>query len=189
MSRIFLIHGWTGRPTNDFFPWAKEKLQEQGHEVFVPEMPDPDYPKIKPWVEKIKEIVGKPHADDVFIGHSLGCMGVLQYLQTLPEDTKIGKVILIAGFEKLREAAFDALQDWDTFGPWGRAFFDYEKVKGMPKSWTALFSDDDPFVSYEDNSKVFKDKLGVKIILQHSMGHFSQENGVRTLPVLLDLVR
>jgi predicted alpha/beta hydrolase family esterase len=189
MSRIFLIHGWTGRPTKDFFPWAKETLEKEGYEVFVPEMPDPDYPKIKPWVEKIKEVVGMPRTDDIFIGHSLGCMGILQYLQTLPDDTKIKKVILIAGFEKLKEAAFEALEDWDTFKPWGKATFNYKKVKKMAKSWIALFSDDDPFVSYKVNSKIFKEKLSAKIILQHGMSHFNQEQGIRTLPILLELVK
>ena len=133
--------------------------------------------------------MGKPLKDDIFIGHSLGCMGVLQYLQILPDDTKVKKVILIAGFEKLKDAAFEALKDWDTFKPWKKATFDYEKVKSMSKLWIALFSDNDPFVSHKNNSKVYKDKLGAKIILQHDMGHFSQENGVRTLPILLELVK
>lgn len=189
MQRIFLIHGWTGRPTNDFFPWAKEALQKQGYEVFVPELPNPDYPKIKPWIEKIKEVVGKPQPDDIFIGHSLGCMGILQYLQTLPDDTKVSKVILIAGFEKLKDAAFEVPEDRVIFKPWKEAPMDYEKVKKMAGSWIALFSDNDPSVSYEDNYKVFKDKLGAKIILQHNMGHFNQGSGVRKLPILLELVK
>lgn len=186
---MFLIHGWTGSPTDDFFPWAKENLQKAGYEVFVPEMPDSAHPKILPWVEKIKETVGKPRTDDVFIGHSLGCMGVMQYLQTLPESTKVGKVILIAGFEKLKDAAFEALEDWDTFKPWKKAFINYGKIKGMAGSWTALFSDDDPYVSYEDNYKIFESKLGAKIILEHGMGHFAQESGIRSLPILLELVK
>lgn len=189
MSRVFLIHGWTGRPTKDFFPWAKDTLQKQGYEVSIPAMPDPDYPKIKPWVEKIKEVVGKPRLDDIFVGHSLGCMGILQYLQTLPVATKVKKVILIAGFEKLKDAAFEALEDWDTFKPWGEATFNYGKVKRMVGSWIALFSDNDPFVSYEDNSEVYKNELDAKIILEHNMGHFNQESGIRTLPILLELVK
>jgi len=189
MSRIFLIHGWTGRPTRDFFPWAKEKLQKAGYEVFVPELPDPDFPKIKPWMEKINEVVGKPQTTDIFVGHSLGCKGVLQYLQTLPDNTKIERVILIAGFEKLQDAAFEALEDWDTFKPWEKAPIDYVKIKKMVGSYTALFSNDDPFVSYEDNYRVFKDKLSAKIILEHGMGHFSQEDGVKSLPILLKLVK
>lgn len=144
MERVFLIHGWTGRPNRDFFPWAKDKLQEEGYEVFVPELPDPDYPKIKPWVEKIGEVVGKPHITDIFIGHSLGCKGVLHYLQTLPEETKIKKVILIAGFEKLKDAAFEVLEDWDIFKPWEKALIDYGKIKKMTSSYIALFSDNDP---------------------------------------------
>lgn len=189
MQRIFLIHGWTGRPTRDFFPWAKEKLQKEGYEVFVPELPDPDFPKIKPWVEKIKEIVGELRTTDIFVGHSLGCKGVLQYLQTLPEDTKIEKVILIAGFEKLKDAAFEALEDWDTFKPWKEAPINYGKIKKMVGFCIALFSDNDPFVSYEGNYKVFKDKLGAEIILEHGMGHFSREDGVKSLPILLKLVK
>lgn len=189
MERVFLVHGWTGRPTKDFFPWAKEKLQEEGYEVFVPELPDPDYPKIKPCVEKIGEVIGKPHTTDIFVGHSLGCKGVLHYLQTLPEGTKIEKVILIAGFEKLKDAAFEVPEDRVIFKPWKEAPVDYRKAKKMVGSWVALFSDNDPLVSYEDNYKVFRDKLGAKIILEHGMGHFSQEDGVESLPILIDLVR
>jgi predicted alpha/beta hydrolase family esterase len=189
MSRIFLIHGWTGSPTNDFFPWAKENLQKAGYEVFVPELPDSAQPRIGPWVEKIKKTVGKSRTDDIFIGHSLGCMGVMQYLQTLPESTKIDKVILIAGFEKLKDAAFEALEDWDTFKFWKSVPINYEKIKKMTGSWVALFSDDDPYVSYEDNYKTFESKLGAKVILQHGMGHFAQESGVRSLPILLELIK
>jgi uncharacterized protein len=189
MQRVFLIHGWTGSPTNDWFPWAKESIKKMGYEVFVPEMPDSAYPKIVPWVEKIKETVDKPRVDDIFIGHSLGCMGILHYLQTMPKDTKIGKVILIAGFENLMDASFEALDDWDTFKPWKRASINYGRIKDMTKSWTALFSDDDPYVSYEDNYKIFESKLGAKIILEHGMGHFAQESGVRSLPILLELVK
>jgi len=189
MKRIFLVHGWTGRPNKDFFPWVKEKLQNEGYQVFVPELPEPDYPKIKPWVEKIKEVVNKPQENDILIGHSLGCMGIFQYLQTLPNNTKVNKVILIAGFEKLKNAAFDALEDCDTFKPWREAPINYKKIKRMAKSWIALFSDNDPFVSYEDNSEVFKDKLDTKIILVHKKSHFNQEAGIKTLPILIKLIK
>lgn len=189
MQRVFLIHGWTGRPTNDWFPWAKHELQKRGYEVLVPEMPDPDYPKIEPWVAKIKEAVGKPRPDDILVGHSMGCQGVLRYLQTLPEEIKIQKVILVAGFEDLKDAAFEALEDWETFKPWKNAKMDYGKIRRRADNWIAVFSDDDPFVDYETNSKIFKKELGAKIVLQKSMKHFSQEDNVFSLPILLELLK
>lgn len=186
---MILVHGWTGRPSRDWFPWAKAELKKAGFEVYVPRMLDPDYPKIKPWVEKIRETVIEPRPDDILVGHSMGCQGILRYLATLPEGAKIQKVILIAGFEDLKGAAFDALEDWETFKPWKRAKIDYERARRKPDKWIALFSDDDPFVDYEANSRIFKEKLGAKIVLQKGMKHFSQEDKVLSLPILLELIK
>lgn len=189
MQRVFLIHGWTGRPGNDWFPWAKRELGKKGYEVAVPEMPDPDYPKIKPWVARIKEVVGTPREDDILIGHSMGCQGILRYLQTLSEGKKVHKVILVAGFEDLTGASFTAPDDQETFDPWKKSKMDYKKIKEKADKWVALFSDDDPFVDFKSNSKIFKSKLGAKIVLQRGMKHFSQEDGVLSLPILLTLLK
>ena len=56
-------------------------------------------------------------------------------------------------------------------------------------SWIAVFSDDDPVVPYEENAEIFKENLGVKIILEKGMGHFSQGEGVTKLPLLLELIK
>jgi len=184
-----LIHGWTGSPDRDWFPWAKSELEKRGDEVFVPELPDTAYPKIEPWVAKIKETVGEPRPTDVFVGHSLGCQGTLRYLQTLPENTKIRKVILMAGFEKLKDAAFEVPEDRVIFEPWSKTPIDYGKIKKMVDSWVAVFSDNDPVVPYEENHKIFEEKLGAKIILEHNQGHFSQGDGITKLPLLLELIK
>jgi len=103
MQRVFLIHGWTGENSKDWFPWAKEELEKRSFEVYAPEMPEPVYPRIEPWV--------------------------------------------------------------------------------------AVFSDDDPVVSYDENYRIFEENLGAKVILEKGMGHFNQESGVVTLPILLELVK
>jgi predicted alpha/beta hydrolase family esterase len=189
MSRIFLIHGWTGTTQKDWFPWAKKELEKQGYEVFVPALPDTHYPRIKPWIEKLQKVVGVPRTDDIFVGHSMGCQCILRYLETQPTGTKINKVILIAGFEELKEAAFEVPEDRVIFKPWHDTPIDYEKIKGMPISWIALYSDDDPVVPSKVNAKIFRKKLGAKIVFQNGMGHFNQEAGIYKLPILLELVK
>ncbi len=42
----FLIHGWSGSPHGDWFPWAAEQLAGKGYEVITPQMPDTDTPTI-----------------------------------------------------------------------------------------------------------------------------------------------
>ena len=48
----------------------------------------------------------------------------------------------------------------------------------------AIFSDNDPFVPLND-SKIFKNKLNAKIIIEHKKGHFDPSSGVRKLPSAL----
>src|SRR5258706_2353330 len=189
MQRVFLIHGWKGSPTSDWFLWARKELEKHGYKVFVPEMPDSTFPKIGPWVTKIKETVGKPERNDIFVGHSMGCQAILRYWESLPSDTKIKKVILIAGFEKMKIAFFDVSADRVYIKPWGKDPIDYPKIKKMADSWVCVFSDNDPGVPYHKNAEIFKSRLGAEIVLKKRMGHFSQEDGVTELPFLLELIK
>jgi len=43
-------------------------------------------------------------------------------------------------------------------------------------------------VSLEENKKVFKEKLNAKIIIQKDKGHFTEEDGIVKLPVVLEEV-
>ena len=45
MKRVFIIHGWTGKPEGDWFPWLKQELETKGFQVQIPEMPDTEKPK------------------------------------------------------------------------------------------------------------------------------------------------
>ncbi len=187
-NRIFLVHGWGGNPNIDWFPWAKKELEQMEYQVITPEMPDPDYPKIETWVNKLRETVGRIRKDDIFVGHSIGCQTVERFLQTLPEDTKLGKVILIAPWVILTRKTFEEMgENEEVVKSWYEELIDYEKIKNMTK-WTAVFSDDDPFVNYEDNFKVYEDKLNAEIMLKNNQGHFAQEQGITEIPFLLELI-
>ena len=189
MSRIFLIHGWGGSPNIDWFPWGKKELLEEGYEVFVPEMPEPDYPKIELWINKIRETVGEIRENDIFVGHSIGCQAVERFLQTLSADTKLDKVILIAPWVVLTRKTFEEMgENEEVVKSWYEEPIDYKKIKDMAK-WTAVFSDDDPFVNYEDNYKVYRDNLNAEIIIKNKQGHFAGEQGVTEIPFLLDLIK
>src|SRR3989344_9648272 len=99
-KRVFIIHGWEGYPEENWFPWLKKELKVEGFEVFVPQMPDADNPRIEKWIPKITEIVVTADRDTYFVGHSMGCQAIARYLETLPENTKVGGVIFVAGFFK-----------------------------------------------------------------------------------------
>ena len=70
-----------------------------------------------------------------------------------------------------------------------------EKIVQMFKSWdevrkhasgfVAIFSDNDPFVPLTETD-LFREKLGAEIIMEHGKGHFSGEDGIKELPVILE---
>lgn len=98
MKRVFLIHGWNGFPENHWFPWLKQQLEAKWFHVETPEMPDTKHPKRDAWVAKLSEIVGVPDEDTYFVGHSLGCITIVRYLEKLSPDAKVGGCVFVAGF-------------------------------------------------------------------------------------------
>ena len=187
-KRIFIIHGWDGSPQNDWMPWARTTLEANGFEVHIPTMPNPEYPKIKDWVDCLAKEVGESDENTILVGHSIGAQTILRYLETLPKEKKIDKVIFVAGFQVLKPEATPSEKDKEIVKPWLTTPIDFEYVKLKANSFICVFSDNDPDVPYEENAQVYKEKLGAKIILEHAMGHFSQDVGVTELPILLDSV-
>jgi hypothetical protein len=178
-KRIFLIHGWEGYPEEGWRPWLKGKLEEEGFSVFVPAMPDTNHPKMDDWIRHLTKIVGTPDKDCYFLGHSLGCITILRYLETLKEGQKTGGVVLVAGFTS--NLGYEELESFFTKP------IDWEKIKSHCEKFVAIHSDNDPYVSlhYRD---FFKGKLNAEVIVEHNMGHFSGDDGITELPVALNAV-
>ena len=79
-KRVFIVHGWDGYPEEGWFPWLKKELEAKDFEVYVPQLPDAENPRIYKWVPKLAEIVGVPDEQTYFIGHSMGCQTIARYL-------------------------------------------------------------------------------------------------------------
>ncbi len=180
-KRAFIIHGWEGYPQEGWRPWLKNKLEKRGFKVFVPSMPDTESPTMDKWVPYLAKIVGEPDKNCYFVGHSLGCITILRYIEALGEDKKVGGVVLVAGFGHDLE--------YDGYKGELSSFFsspiDWEKIKMHCDKFISIHSDDDPFVPIKHNI-IFKKKLGAKSIIMHKMKHFT--DGINELPIALDSV-
>ena len=183
-KRVFIIHGWSGRPNGkDWLPWLGTELSKRGFRASIPKMPDSDEPKIMPWIAHLKKIVGKPDKDTYFVGHSIGCQAIMRYLEQLPENQKVGGVIFVAGWFNLPYLGTE--KEKKVARPWLTKPVDFAKVRKIMKKSVAIFSDNDPDVPLSDN-KIFKKKFGSKIIIEHNKGHFSEDAGVKKLPAALE---
>lgn len=174
MARVFLIHGWQGKAMSGWRPWLKQELEQEGATVFVPQMPNPDFPKESEWVEKIAQTVGVPSGKDFFVGHSLGCIAILRYLETI--SSPVGGAVLVAGVCK----DLGIYEHKDFFA----RPIAWKKIRSACKNFVAVNSDDDPYIPLE-HAELLRKHLGAKVVVAHGMKHFSGSDGFTQVPIVL----
>lgn len=177
MKKVILVHGWNGSPEEGWKPWLKNELEKQGFDVIVPAMPNPQHPNRELWLSKLEEVIGVPDDNLYFVGHSLGCIAVMRYLESLGINQKVAGVILVAGF-----TSNNGFPDFDSFF---QSKIDWNLIKSNAKKFVAIHSTNDPYVSMH-YSNFFKENLGAEIIVEQNKGHFFGDDGVLELPSVLE---
>jgi uncharacterized protein len=156
-------------------------LEEKTIEVHVPQMPDAAEPSIEKWVKHLAQVVGTPDEQTFFVGHSIGCQTLLRYCESLPAETRVGGMVLVAGFFTL---TLGEDEDKNIAKPWLTRPINCTKVLSHTRNITAIFSDNDSYVPRE-NAKLFEERLHPKILMEHNRGHFSGSEGAFELPVAM----
>ncbi len=166
MKKAIIVHCWGGYPEYCWYQDTKKKLEKNSFQVFVPQMPDTDKPNLKNWLPKLKEVADEVDEQTFLIGHSAGCITILRYLESLPENKKVGGVVLVAGFTD--NLNFEELKN----------FFEtpinFELIKSKANKFVAIHSDNDPYVPLF-HGDIFREKLGAELIIKHNALHFSGE--------------
>jgi len=182
MKKIILVHGWGGDSSDEgWFGYLRKELEEKGFEVKAWDMPNTNYPRIGEWVNFLKEKLPNPDKDTYFIGHSIGCQTIMRYLEALDENKEVGGCVFVAGWFNLLEETYENDEEREIAKPWIEKKINYEKVKSHTNNFTAIFSDNDPFVPLVDID-LFKERLGAKTILESDKGHFDNSE----YPVILN---
>ena len=166
MKKVYLIHGWGGN--SNYFKELEIHLENNKIKAEAFNMPDTENPKIELWVEFLKKKIENINKDTYFVGHSIGCQTIMRYLETLPENVKVGGAYFIAGWFNLT-----GLNEQEKIiaKPWLETPINFDKILMHTNNIFALFSDDDPLVPLE-NIGMFKEKLNAKIDIRKDKGHF-----------------
>lgn len=187
MKKIYLVHCWDGTSSDGWYPWLEEKINDQNIKLFKFDMPNTANPKIEEWVDYLNSKVDLLNEETYFIGHSIGCQTILRYLET-KEITKIGGILFVAPWLDLLPKAIEDEDSYNTAQPWINTPIDFEKVKQFTNNISCIFSDNDYFVSIEQE-KEFRNKLNAKTVIVNNKGHISQDDDVYELQEILDLTQ
>lgn len=183
MRKTLILHGTSGNPAENWFPWLKHHLEQDGWGVWVPQLPDADNPNIERY-----NTVLLPREDwlndggTVIVGHSSGAVAALGLLQEFAEESKIGGCYLIGSFQ-------DDL-GWPNLGGLFAKPFDFNYIRGKSDKFVFIHSDDDPYCPLE-HARFLASQLDGELIVQPSQKHFSVETDPKytEFPYLLDLIR
>lgn len=166
MKRIIIIHCWGGPADGFWYPWLRDQLEQHEIAVEIPEMPDPESPRIEEWVSHLAHIIGSPNEDTFLVGHSIGCQTILRYLESI--DAKIGGALLVAGWFHLNGLS---PEEQAIAKEWLETKIDINAASASCPYMVSLFSNNDPHVPIED-AKLFEDFSEVKILDDY--GHFDE---------------
>jgi predicted alpha/beta hydrolase family esterase len=180
MKRAYIVHGYGGSPDKNWFPWLKTELEKIGMEVTVPAMPNTDEPKYSAWLAHLQKVIVNPDEDTYLVGHSLGCITILQYLNNLESNKKIGGVVLAAGFAK--PIHFTELNGFFDIA------LDEEKIKNSVNKIVAINSDNDEHVPYWQAEEIQK-RFGAELIKIENGGHLNHKTGYTQFPLVLEKLK
>jgi predicted alpha/beta hydrolase family esterase len=180
MQKLYVIHGYGSGPNQNWFPWLKSEVERMGVEVNVLTMPDTNSPICLEWVGHLESVATNPNEDTYFVGHSLGCITILRYLNNLSENAKVGGVVLVAGFAS--PIHFTELN----------SFFekplDREKIKKITKKIIAINSDNDPHVPYWQAEEL-ANNFDAELVIVPGGKHLNKSAGFGEFLLLLNKLK
>ncbi|MDD5721113.1 MAG: alpha/beta hydrolase [Candidatus Pacebacteria bacterium] len=183
INNVFIFHGTEGHPQENWFPWLKEKLEEKGCKVIVPQFPTPAVvpAKIFEWFEVLKNYEQDIDENTIIIGHSLGGVFALRVLEKL-------KYPIRAVFLTGTPIGVKPILNYDRDSSFSGFDFDWNTIKNNSKHFTVYHSDNDPYVSLGNGEQLAKE-LGVELSFIPNAGHFNARAGYLTFPDLLEKIR
>lgn len=182
MKRAIIVHGFKGNPDANWKPWLKLELEASGFRVEIPKMPNTDHPQASAWIAKLASTIGEMGSDEIYlIGHSLGCMTILKYLETLQDNQNIKACMFVAGFTKKFKGYKRGHESFFEGG------LNLQSIKAHVDTIIAIQSEDDSNVGFEE-LKAFGDGLDARTIAVTGMGHFGSADGVFEVPIVRDLI-
>ncbi|ABE49149.1 RBBP9/YdeN family alpha/beta hydrolase [Methylobacillus flagellatus] len=175
---VYIIHGYQASPESHWFPWIKQALESQGFRVLVPALPASDRPEMEGWLDCLHAHVVQPDQHTYFVGHSLGCITLLRFLEQ--HEQPVGGMALVSGFAE--PLSFLPALDAFTAAP-----LDVEKLISLVPRRLVLAAQDDYIVPYPYSLRL-AEKLDAAWELFERGGHFMAQDGFTEFPALYDMI-
>lgn len=180
MKNILIIHGYDAHNKKHWFPYLENELQEAN--VKTLSLPNASSPLLKEWLDCIDTEVKKVGKNEnlFFVAHSLGCIALMQYLNSLDSGFKIGGFVLVSGF-------YEKLENLSLLDEFTNIKLNEQKIIDSSLN-RFVFAARDDYIVESNKSQNLAKLLKATYIEFEKGGHFMQDDGFkefRALKILL----
>lgn len=180
MKNAIILHGTGTKVTDFWFPWLKDELEKMGYEVWLPQLPNNDFPNLEEWLPFILKN-GTFNDETVLIGHSAGSQIILSVLENI--DVRIRKAILVSGYAKVLRKNLQS--EKNTEEP------NWNAIKPHAEEFIFINSDNDPWGCDDKQGRIMREHLGGRLIIRHDghMGSTTHNQPYKEFPFLLEWIQ
>jgi uncharacterized protein len=175
--QIYIVHGYSASPSDHWFPWLREELEQRGAAVSIVDLPSPENPQPDEWQKALENQVSVLDRKTYFVTHSLGSITLLRYLESATSNERIGGYILVSGFN----GSLPILPQLDSFQ---RIGIDYEKLVQITDNRVVIAALDDASVPHTITEDL-AESLDAQFISVEQGGHFLSSDGFAEFPLVL----
>ncbi|CAH0325406.1 RBBP9/YdeN family alpha/beta hydrolase [Priestia megaterium] len=179
-KQVYIIHGYGASPASHWFPWLKEKLIADDHQVSVLHMRISSDPQKEEWLETLANKIKNLDTNTYFVSHSLGSITLLNYLEQLDPLPGFGGFILVSGFS-------ERLSSLPSLDPFTVKEVDYQKIISAANSRAVIAAKDDYIVPCE-LSQNLSEQLDASFYPVEKGGHFLEDDGFITFQLVYDIL-
>ncbi|WP_249355159.1 alpha/beta hydrolase [Campylobacter sp. MIT 12-5580] len=179
-KKVYIVHGYAANKNAHWFSWLKNKLEAKGVSVEVLDMPDSLDPKLDKWLATLQNSIKNVDENTFIIGHSLGCITTLRFIESLDEDKRLGGVLLVSGF-------YEPLSILPVLDPFVKEPLQSKKLIKMINKRIVLSAKDDVIVPTNLSENLAK-AINAKFVQMPKGNHFMEEDGFKELPMALQLI-
>jgi predicted alpha/beta hydrolase family esterase len=173
---IYMFHGYTASPDDHWFPWLQKKVESELNTPFKRlSFPDSDHPVVSAWDQYCDTHI-KAEDNITLVGHSLGCIQVLHYLDQ--HDIHNINVLLISGFD-------EPIWTLPELNPFTEHPVDYTKALPKIRKVTVISALNDDIVPYPYTLTLAR-HLHSKFVLMPSGHHFTETGKDQQLPIAFE---
>jgi predicted alpha/beta hydrolase family esterase len=177
--RVLILHGWQGSGPEHWQTWLAGRLQDAGHHVQYPRLPDCDVPCPDRWgaaLHRELRALSRDEGERVVIAHSLGCVLWLREAAEVRPAQRVDRVVLVAP-----PCPGAAVPELAKFYPTGA---DKSAIDAASRSTRLVCSDDDEYCPGRGAAEHWGTPLELDVDLLPGAGHLNVEAGYGPWPAM-----